>query len=123
MDLLLIADDNKSRYVNIKDFSRFMCKKTKHKNKKLFCQYYLQCFSNEKILATQKKFCLKINGRWSIKLRNRSIKFSYHCKQLAVSFKTYADFESALKGVQTVDDRGSSNVSYIFLLLLQCYVY
>ena len=34
MDLLLITDDNKSHYVYIKDFNRFMCNKAKHKNKK-----------------------------------------------------------------------------------------
>ena len=32
MDLLLISDENKSHYVYIKDFNRFMCKKTKNKN-------------------------------------------------------------------------------------------
>ena len=33
MDLLLITDENKSHYVYIKDFNRFMCKKTKNKKK------------------------------------------------------------------------------------------
>ena len=28
LDLLLISDKNKSHYVYIKDFNRFMCKKT-----------------------------------------------------------------------------------------------
>ena len=36
MDLLLITDKNKSHYVYIKDFNRFMCNKTKNKNKKYF---------------------------------------------------------------------------------------
>ena len=36
MDLLLILDENKSYYVYIKDFNRFMCNKTKNKNKKYF---------------------------------------------------------------------------------------
>ena len=36
MDLLLITNENKSRYVYIKDFNRFMCNKTKNKNKKYF---------------------------------------------------------------------------------------
>ena len=31
MDLLLISDKNKSHYVHIKDFDRFMCNKTKNK--------------------------------------------------------------------------------------------
>ena len=38
MDLLLISDENNSHYVYIKDFNRFMCNKTKNKNKKYFCE-------------------------------------------------------------------------------------
>ena len=41
MDLLLIADENKSHYVYIKDFNRFMCNQTKNRNKKHFCKYCL----------------------------------------------------------------------------------
>ena len=49
MDLVLITDENKSHYVYIKDFNRFMCNKTKNKNKKYFCKCCLQCFSSEKV--------------------------------------------------------------------------
>ena len=38
MDLLLTTDENMSHYVYIKDFNRFMCNKTKNKNKKYFCK-------------------------------------------------------------------------------------
>ena len=34
MDLLLLIDNDKSHYVHIKDFKRFMFHKTKHKNEK-----------------------------------------------------------------------------------------
>ena len=36
MNLLLISNENKFHYVHIKDFNRFMCNKTKNKNKKYF---------------------------------------------------------------------------------------
>ena len=36
MDLLLLIDENKSHYVYIKDFHRFMFYKAKNKNKKYF---------------------------------------------------------------------------------------
>ena len=36
MDMLLLNDDDKSHYVCIKDFNRFMFHKTKNKNKKWF---------------------------------------------------------------------------------------
>ena len=35
----MIAEVNKSHYVCIKDFDRFMCNKTKKRNKKHFCKY------------------------------------------------------------------------------------
>ena len=47
IDLLLLIDDDKSHYVYIKDFDRFMFHKTKNKNKKWFCKSCLQCFSSE----------------------------------------------------------------------------
>ena len=48
MKLLLLIDDDKSHYVYIKDFDRFMFHKTKNKNKKWFCRSCLQCFSSIK---------------------------------------------------------------------------
>ena len=42
MYLFLIIDEDKSHYVYIKDFDRFMFHKTKNKNKKYFCK---SCFS------------------------------------------------------------------------------
>ena len=45
MDLLLIIEGDKSRYVYIKNFNTFMFHKTK--NKKCFCKSCLQCFSGE----------------------------------------------------------------------------
>ena len=109
MDLLLITDENKSYYAYIKGFNRFMCNKTKSKNKKHFCRYCLQCFSSEKVLKRHKKVCLKINGKQSVKLRSASVRFKNHFKQLTVPFKIYADFESVLKEVQSnVNDNNSS---------------
>ena len=93
IDLLLINDENKSHYVYIKDFNKFMFNKIKHKNKKHFCRYCLQCFSSERVLVEHKKTCLEINGKQTVKLRSGSIKFKNHFKQLAAPFKMHADFE------------------------------
>ena len=54
MDFLLIIDKNKSLYVYIKDFGRFMLHKTKNKNKKYFRKSCLQCFSSKNVLTEQK---------------------------------------------------------------------
>ena len=44
MDLLLVIDENKSHYVYIKDFDRFMFHKTKNKNKKVLLQKLFTVF-------------------------------------------------------------------------------
>ena len=63
MDMLLLNDDDKSHYVCIKDFNRFMFHKTKNKNKKWFCKGCLQCFSSKNVLTKHKENCLGINGK------------------------------------------------------------
>ena len=55
MDLLLILQENKSRYVYIKDFDRFMFNKSKNKNIKYFCRYCLPFFTREDVLIEHKK--------------------------------------------------------------------
>ena len=54
IDLLLVIDENKSHYVHIKDFDRFMFHKTKNKNKRYFCKSCLQGFSNKNVLTDHK---------------------------------------------------------------------
>ena len=70
IDLLLLIRDNKSHYVYIKGFNRFMFHKTKNKNKKWFCKSCLQCFSSEKVLIKHKEDCLSINGMQSVKVED-----------------------------------------------------
>ena len=93
MDLLLLIDDDKSHYVYIKDFDRFMFHKTKNKNKKWFCKSCLQCFSSESVLIKHKENCLSINGKQSVKLEKGIIEFKNYFKQMPVPFKIYADFQ------------------------------
>ena len=51
MDLLLLIDDDKSHYVYIKAFDRFMFHKAKNKIKQYFCKSWLQCFSSKNVLT------------------------------------------------------------------------
>ena len=62
MNLILLINDDKSYYVYIKDFDRFMFHKTRNKNKKWFCKSCLQCFSSENMLIKHKENCLSIKG-------------------------------------------------------------
>ena len=72
MGLLLVIDENKSDYMYIKDFDRFMFHKTKNKNKKYFCKSCLQCFSSKNVLTEHKEDCLIINGKQSVKLKKNN---------------------------------------------------
>ena len=92
MDMLLIIDENKSHYVYIKDFDRFMFNKTKNKNKKYFCKSCLECFSSKKVLSNHKEVCLSINVVQSVRLEKVIIEFKNAFKQIQVPFKTYSDF-------------------------------
>ena len=97
MDLLLVTYENKSYYLYIKDFNRFMFHKTKNKNKKYFCKSCLQCFSSINVLTEHKKICLSINGAQSVRLEKGTTGFINYFKQIPVPFKLYADFECNLE--------------------------
>ena len=62
IDLLLLINDDQSRYVYINDFNTFMFHKAKNKNKKCFCKSCLQCFNSQNVLIKHKEDCLSING-------------------------------------------------------------
>ena len=96
MNLLLISDDEKNHYVYIKNFNRFMYRKTRNKNKKHFCMHCLQCFSKEEILLKHKEVCIEINGEQSIKMPEvgSKIEFKNYNKQMQAPFVIYADFEA-----------------------------
>ena len=51
MDLLLVIYENKSHYVYIKDFNRFMFHKTNNKSKKYSFKSCLRCFSCKNVLT------------------------------------------------------------------------
>ena len=100
MNLLLITKDEKKHYVLIKDFNAFMYNQSKHKERKHFYMYCLQCFSFERILANHVNNCLTINGAQAINMTKQGeniLKFNNFHKQLPVPFVIYADFEAITK--------------------------
>ena len=103
MDLLLIISKNKSHFVYIKDFDRFMFHKTKNKNKKCFCKTCLQCFSSKNVLTEHKEVCSSINGAQSVRLEKGTIEFKNYLKQIPVPFKAYADFGCNLNSVKNYE--------------------
>ena len=73
IDLLLEIDGDKSHYVYIMDFNRFVFHKTKNRNRKCFCKSCLQSLSSINVLTEHKKVCLSINGAQSVKLEKGKI--------------------------------------------------
>ena len=103
MNLLLITKDEKKHYVLIKDLNTFMYNQSKHKNRKHFCMFCLQCFSSERVLGKHKSNCLTINGKQAINMPKKGeniLKFNNFHKQLPVPFIICADFEAVTKKVQ-----------------------
>ena len=103
MNLLLITKDKKKHYVLIKDFNALMYNQSKHKQRKHFCMYCLQCFSSERLLANHVNNCLMINGAQAINMPKQGeniLKFNNFHKQLPVPFVIYANFEAITKKVQ-----------------------
>ena len=97
MNLLLITENENKHYVLIKDFNKFMFNQTKHKERKHFCMYCLQCFSSERVLNNHKDNCIQVNGTQAVKMPdkyNNTLKFNNFHKQLPVPFVIYADFEA-----------------------------
>ena len=113
MDFLLVIHGDKSHYVYIKDFDRFMFHKTENKNNKYFCKSCLQCFSSKNVLTEHKKVCLSINGAKYVRLEIGTTEFKNYFTQILVPFKIYADFECNLGRVIL-----KKNIKIMFLVVL-----
>ena len=61
-------------------------------------------------MVEHEEVCLKINGKQTVKLKSGSIKFKNYFKQIAASFKNYADFECNVKRVK--NSGRNDNTSY-----------
>ena len=73
----MITEETKTHYVLIKDFNKFMYNQTKHKERKQFCMYCLQCFSFEQVLTNHKENCISINGEQAIKMPEKGSKVKF----------------------------------------------
>ena len=118
IDLLIIVDDDKSHYVYIKDFDKFLFHKMKKKNKKYFCRSCLQCFSSKNVLTKHKDVCLSVNDAQSVKLEQGTIEFENYFKQIPVPLKIYGDFEYNLEGVVIFEGFYTKNIFITFVVVL-----
>ena len=112
MELLLITEGEKNHYVLIKDFNKLMFNQTKHKDRKHFCMFCLQCFSSERVLNDHKENCIAINGKQAIKMPtkdNNILKFNNYHKQQPTPFVIYADFEAITEKIQGCQNNHASS--------------
>ena len=93
LNALLRSNEEKSRYLLIKDFNRLMYSKTKHKDTKHFCMSCLQNFTIKEILNNNRERCLSINGAQETIYEKGTIKIKNFDKQIPTPFKIYADAE------------------------------
>ena len=92
--------------------------KQKTNTKNGFCRSCLQCFSRESVLIKHKENCLIINGKPSVIFEKGIIEFKNYFKQIPVLFKTYADFECNLRGVECCEGSYTKNITITFLAVL-----
>ena len=80
-----------------------MYNQSKHKERKCFCMYCLQCFSSERVLTNHVNNCLTVNGKQAINMHKQGdniLKFNNFHKQLPFPFLIYADSEAITRKVQ-----------------------
>ena len=107
VDLLLIEEKGKKRYVCIRDFNTFVYNHTLHCRKKSFCRYCLPVFSTEEILKHHLKDSFKINGKQRIIMpkKGKYVKLKNYERKIESPFIIYAEFESIL----VPEDSGKQN--------------
>ena len=123
MELLLITENENKHYVLIKDFNKFMYNQTKHKERKHFCMYCLQCFSSERVLNNHKENCIQVNGQQAIKMPdkdNNILKFNNFHKQQPVPFVIYADFEAITEKIQGCQQNNESSYAEAYQRHTDC---
>ena len=106
LNLLMITKGKEQNYVLIRDFNKFMYNQTKHKARKHFCMYCLQCFRYEKALINHEENCITINGAQVIKMpeADDKVHFKNYHNGLEAPFVIHAGFEK-VHGCQPNNDK------------------
>lgn len=102
--LLLLWDGEKQHYCLIKDLSRLVSRKvSKTKNKKFICERCLNYFTTQKVLDTHSELCRDHETvREKLPKDQTFLSFRNHHKKMDMPFVIYADFESIIKPLHTV---------------------
>ena len=114
LNLLLITEGEVKHYCLLKNFNKFMYNQTKHKERKHFCMYCLQCLSSKEHLEKHKVDCIEINGEQAINMPGpgSKIAFKNYRRKLPAPFVIYADFEAITEKVDEKAPQKSRTEQY-----------
>ena len=102
--LLLISASEKQHYCLIKDLSRLVSSDiSKKKNKKFICERCLNYFGSQKVLNTHSELCKEHEAvREKLPEPGTVLSFKNNHKKMDMPFVIYADFESIIKPIHSV---------------------
>ena len=102
--LLLLCDGEKQHYCLIKDLSRLVSSDiSKKEHKKFICERCLNYFGTQKLLDTHSELCQDHEAvREKLPEDGTFLSFKNHHKKMDMPFVIYADFESIIKPLHTV---------------------
>ena len=107
----------------MKDFNKFMYNQTKHKAKKYFCMYCLQCFTTERTLKNHLEIFIVYNGKQAIKMPakdNNKLEFKNSYKEIPVPFVIYADFEAITEKVHSCQNNNVKSFTEEYQKHIDC---
>ena len=102
--LLLICDGEKQHYCLIKDLSRLVSSDiSKNQHKKFICERCLNYFGSQKVLDTHIELCQEHEAvREKLPPAETFLSFKNHSRKMDLPFVIYADFESVIKPLHSV---------------------
>ncbi|XP_022810632.1 uncharacterized protein LOC111347672 [Stylophora pistillata] len=104
IDLLLITEGDKKHYCLIKNLSRLVSSSlSKDGHKKFFCRRCLNYLGSQRVLDTHSELCQNHEAvRDKMPKEGPCLSFKNFQKQMNMPFVIYADFESLIKPLDTV---------------------
>ena len=102
INLLLISEDDKLHYTEVKSLNRFLSSSnSKHHGKQYFCNNCLQSFTQELSRDEHKVYCIDNKTvRVEMPQKGLTVEFCDGQNQVKVPFMMYTDFEAILEPIQ-----------------------
>ncbi|XP_022800154.1 uncharacterized protein LOC111338012 [Stylophora pistillata] len=130
VDLLLITEGDKKHYCLIKNLSRLVSSSlSKNGHKKFICRSCLNYFGSQRVLDTHSELCQDHEAvRERVPKEGTYLSFKNYQKQMNMPFVIYADFESLIKPLDTVQadpkecytERKQQHIPISFCYYIKC---